>query len=95
MAQFSELEALLKKLSDPSAPLRRAPRRPIPGTARQLEADQVQELIVAHQSGATVYELGTHFGIERRTVSAILHRHEVPMRRRGLSSEQIDEAVRL
>lgn len=42
-----------------------------------------------------MYELGTRFGIERRTVSRILHRQDVPMRRRGLSSEQVDHAVRL
>ena len=28
-----------------------------------------------------MYELGDRFGIERRTVSNIVHRHEVPMRR--------------
>jgi len=55
----------------------------------------VRQLIERYQSGATVYELGDQFGIERRTVSAILHRHGVPMRRRGLSEEQIDDAVRL
>jgi Mn-dependent DtxR family transcriptional regulator len=33
--------------------------------------------------------------LTRRTVSKILHRHEMPMRRLGLSHEQIDEAVRL
>jgi DNA-binding CsgD family transcriptional regulator len=43
----------------------------------------------------TVYQLGDRFGIDRRTVSQILHRHGVPMRRRGLSPEQIDEAVQL
>lgn len=55
----------------------------------------MQQLIEGYKSGATVYELGDQFGIERRTVSAILHRHGVPMRRRGLSEEQIDDAVRL
>nr|WP_033441205.1 hypothetical protein [Saccharothrix sp. NRRL B-16314] len=40
-----------------------------------------------------MYELGTRFGDERRTVSNIL-RHEVSMRRRGLSPEQVDDAVR-
>jgi DNA invertase Pin-like site-specific DNA recombinase len=63
--------------------------------ARQLEADQVQELIAGYQAGATVYELGAQFGIERRTVSKILHRQDVSIRRRGLSREQIDDAVRL
>lgn len=42
-----------------------------------------------------MYELGTRFGIERRTVSNILKRHDVPMRRRGLSSEQVDDAIHL
>jgi DNA-directed RNA polymerase specialized sigma24 family protein len=67
----------------------------MPGTAKQLEADQVQELVARYRAGATVYELGDRFGINRRTVSVILHRREVPMRRQGLLLEQIDEAVRL
>nr|WP_255426810.1 hypothetical protein [Pseudonocardia sp. C8] len=52
-------------------------------------------MIEGYTSGATVYQLGDQFGIERRTVSTILHRHGVPMRRRGLSAEQIDDAARL
>ena len=42
-----------------------------------------------------MYELGAQFGIERRTVSAILHRHGVPMRRRGLSPDQVETAIHL
>ncbi|WET78675.1 hypothetical protein P3102_32265 [Amycolatopsis sp. QT-25] len=42
-----------------------------------------------------MYELGTRFGIERRTVSNILKRHEVLMRRRGLAPEQVDDAIYL
>ena len=42
-----------------------------------------------------MYELGDRLGIERRTVSNILKRHDVPMRRRGLSPEQIDDAIHL
>jgi site-specific DNA recombinase len=67
----------------------------VPDTARQLKDDQVQQLIAGYLAGATVYQLGTRFGIERRTVSNILHRKNVPMRRRGLSPDQVDEAVRL
>ncbi|HEY6423039.1 MAG TPA: hypothetical protein VIY28_07285, partial [Pseudonocardiaceae bacterium] len=69
--------------------------RPKPGRARQLDTDQVQELITGYQTGATVYGLGARFGIDRRTVSNILHRHQVPMRRRGLSPNQVDDAIRL
>ena len=42
-----------------------------------------------------MYELGTQFGINRKTVSNIVRRHGVVMRRCGLSAEQIDDAVRL
>lgn len=93
--QVSELESLLGKLPDQAAPAPQRPKRHIPGRARQLDADQVEELIAGYQAGGTVYELGDRFGIDRRTVSEILHRNEVSMRRRGLSPEQVDEAVRL
>lgn len=93
--QVSELESLMRKLPDTSGPLRAARRGPAPGTAKQLESHQVQELISAYTAGATVYQLGDRFGIDRRTVSQILHRHGVPTRRRGLSSGQVDEAVGL
>jgi hypothetical protein len=83
--QVKALETLLRKLPDPTKPVPPPADRPRPRRARQLDADQVQELIAGYQAGATVYELATRFGIERRTVSAILHRHGVPVRRRGLS----------
>ncbi|ROR95928.1 hypothetical protein EDD28_0496 [Salana multivorans] len=46
-------------------------------------------------SGQSVYELAGEFGIERRTVSAHLHRRGVPMRRRSLSLAQKEEAFAL
>lgn len=91
--QVEALETLLRKLPDPTEPAPPSIERPKPRRARQLDADQVQELIAGYQAGATVYELGDRFGIERRTVSSILHRHDVPMRRRGLSPEQVDTAI--
>ena len=94
-AQLEALEALLRKLPDPTTPAPPPVDRPKPGRARQLDADQIQELITAYLAGATVYELGARFGIERRTVSNILHRHGVQMRRRGLSPDQVDDAIHL
>ena len=93
--QVRTLDDLLRKLPRLTDPLTRRPERRAPGTARQLEADQVQELIAGYRVGATVYELGNQFGINRRTVSAILRRQGVEMRRRGLSPEQVEEAVQL
>jgi predicted DNA-binding protein YlxM (UPF0122 family) len=61
----------------------------------RLDDDQILQLIASYQSGSTVYELADEFGIERRTVSAILHRHHVPMRRQGLTNDQVNDAERL
>lgn len=94
-SQVSALETLRMKLPDLAASSQPTPKRAKPGRTRRLPDAQVQQLIEGYQAGATVYELGDQFGIERRTVSAILHRHGVAMRRRGLSEEQIDDAVRI
>ena len=94
-AQVEALETLLRKLPDPPHQLHRPPNGPKPGRARQLDTDQVQKLIAGYQAGATVYELGAGFGIERRAVSNILHRHGVQMRRRSLSPDQVDDAIHL
>lgn len=93
--QVRALEALRAKLPDLDASPQPTLKRAKPARARQLDDEQVQKLIEGYEAGATVYELGDRFGIERRTVSAILHRHGVGMRRRGLSEPQIDDAVRL
>ena len=93
--QVKALEQLREKLPNldtlaPGPAFDDRPRR-----ARRLAADQIHELIAGYQSGSTVYELGAQFGIERRTVSSILHRHGVPMRRRGLSPDQVETAIHL
>lgn len=93
--QVEALERLRRKLPDPTTPVPLRAERPKPGRARQLGADQIQELIAGYLGGQTVYQLGARFGIERRTVSEILHRNNVPMRRRGLSPAQIDDAIHL
>lgn len=93
--QFRALEELLERLPSLDTPEPPSIKLDRPRRARQLGSEQVVQLIADYQSGATVYELGDRFGIERRTVSNILHRHGVPMRRRGLSEDQIDKAVQL
>ena len=93
--QVEALEKLLRKLPDPGAPAPPPVERYKPGRIQHLPPDQVEKLIAGYQAGATVYELGDLFGIDRKTVSRILRRHDVPMRRTGLLPEQVDEAARL
>jgi hypothetical protein len=83
--QVRALESLLQKLPDLNTPVRQSTDRRQPGRARQLDDGQVQKLIEGYQAGATVYELGDQFGINRQTVGKILKRHGVKMRRQGLS----------
>jgi hypothetical protein len=93
--QVKALEQLRDKLPSLDTPEPPSIKRDRPGCARQLGTDQIEQLIADYQSGATVYELGDRFGIERRTVSNILHRHGVPMRRRSLSRAQVEDAIHL
>jgi hypothetical protein len=93
--QVGALETLLQKLPDPTTPAPPPADRPKPGRARQLHANQIQALIQGYTAGATTYELGDRFGIDRRTVSAILRRHGADMRRRGLFPHQVNDAIRL
>lgn len=70
----------------------------VPGTRqvqKRLDAASIDALVDGYLAGQTVYELAAEFGIERRTVSAHLHRRGVPMRRRGLSLAQKEEAFAL
>ncbi|MCA1710066.1 MAG: hypothetical protein LC808_44985 [Actinobacteria bacterium] len=55
--QVEALEALLRKLPDPTARAPASADRPKPGRARQLDANQVQALIRGYTAGATTYEL--------------------------------------
>jgi transcriptional regulator of acetoin/glycerol metabolism len=62
---------------------------------RRLTADEVRELVAAYEAGSTAYELAGQFGVHRVTVTSLLHRSGVVMRRCGLSKEQINETVAL
>jgi hypothetical protein len=60
---------------------------------RRLTKPQQAELVERYRSGDLMTELAKRFEIDRRTVSAILKRHEVPTRPQGLSVEQVQDAV--
>ncbi|WP_240437762.1 MarR family transcriptional regulator [Sciscionella marina] len=85
----------MKKLPKVSEPQSVDMARSRPRRARQLDVGCQRDLVEGYLAGATVYQLAEKFGISRATVSAILHRQEVPMRRQGLAVEQVDDAVYL
>lgn len=93
--QVEALEKLLRKLPDPTAPAPPPTKQRKPSHIQHLQPDQVEKLIAGYQAGATVYELGAQFKIDRKTVSRTLRRHHIPMRRTSLRPEQVNEAARL
>lgn len=48
-----------------------------------------------YRDGLSVAELGRWFGIYSRTAAAHLVRRSVPLRQRGLATEDVPEAIRL
>lgn len=93
--QLRALEALRQKLPDLNSQDEPSPQRRPPRRARRLDDREVRHLIESYRAGQTVYELADQFGISRNTASKILHRNDVPIRHRGLSADQITEALRL
>ena len=93
--QVEALEKLLRKLPDPGTPAPPPTKRPKPGRIRRLEPDHIEQLVARYQAGATVYELSDQFGIDRKTVSRTLRRHDVPMRRAGLQPDQVEGCTTL
>lgn len=51
--------------------------------------------MIEYQSGIDMYQIAKLHGVHRTTVSNCLRRHDAVVRRRGLSKEQVEEAVQL
>lgn len=103
---MAELVRLYSNLSCGGAQLRlvrfaSAARRPAEGPKRpkqhhrRLSQAEVFELIAAYGEQLSIKELAQRFGIHRVTVTALLRRHGVVLRRAGLEREEIIMARRL
>ena len=64
-------------------------------TARQLNAEETEQLIAGCQAGAKLREPGSVFGIHPETAGLILRRSGVDMRPNGFSPQRKAEAERL
>ena len=62
---------------------------------RRLSQTEVAELIKEYEQGASVNELAQRFGIHRVTVTALLRRRGMELRRTGLTREEIVTATHL
>jgi DNA-binding transcriptional ArsR family regulator len=60
-----------------------------------LRPDQIDELVAQYRDGATLVELASRFGVNRRTVAAHLTRREVPIRHGRFDQNRIHEAADL
>src|SRR6266511_2029206 len=78
------------------------PRTELPPRVRKpkqvqhgLRPDEVSQLVLAYQQGATQTELAARFQINVTTVVAHLQRQGVTLRKLGLNRVQIEEAARI
>ncbi len=60
-----------------------------------LRPEQVDDLVAQYREGATLVELASLFGVNRRTVAAHLTRREVAIRRGRFDPSRIHEAADL
>lgn len=91
---LSRAIAAYRKL-DLSNPGRRRATQVKRKRALRLNAAQLARLVESYQAGATVYELGNQFHIDRKTVSIHLRRQGVASRYQPPSDEVVDEMIRL
>src|SRR5690606_19189074 len=64
-------------------------------TQQRLSDEKVSQIVTAYETEKTVYELAAEYGCHRVTISAVLKRQGVALRRTSPTAEQIDEMVRL
>jgi DNA-binding MarR family transcriptional regulator len=61
---------------------------------RRLSVDEISDLVAGYRDGQTVFQLGSRFGINRKTVGAILKRQGVSTSK-GVPQEDWPELSRL
>ena len=64
-------------------------------TQPRLSDEKIGQIVSAYETGKTVYELAAEYGCHRVTISAVLKRRGVALRRMPPSDEQVTEMIRL
>lgn len=92
----NELRKARRHLStEPARELSQANGRRKRKTQPRLSDKKVGQIVTAYETGKTVYELAAEYGCHRVTISAVLKRQGVALRRTSPTAAQIDEMVRL
>jgi transposase len=78
----------LERQQRPSA---KPPRR----VRRRLTPAAIQQLCAHYQAGSSTRELATRYGLSKTAATALLREREIPIRRQGLSDQQVRQAVQL
>lgn len=86
----ADLPALLKRDPRTEASTPAADVQP----HRRLEPHEIEQLVAAYESGEDLRAVGARLGIRRQTAARLLKEASVRIRRQGLDSEQLAEAVR-
>lgn len=100
VALATRLEQLIAKLPagrkphEDNAPVMGGQQPPPQDTLPKLPHDQATALVAAYEAGATVYQLAAQFGVHRQTVSRILKRSGVTLRRRTLTADEVAQLIR-
>ncbi len=64
-------------------------------TRPRLSDEKVSQIVAAYKTGKTVYELAAEYDCHRVTITAVLKRQGVALRRTSPTAAQIDEMIRL
>jgi Mor family transcriptional regulator len=62
---------------------------------RFLTADDVIDIVHKYEAGETTQRIGTHYGISKTRVAAVLREQGITIRCQGLMEEQVREAAAL
>jgi predicted HTH domain antitoxin len=94
-ARLAALRAVVAKLPKLADPVAERPRTEAPRQARQLKGDRAAALVSDYSAGASIKEVTERYGVHRLTAYKIIERHGVAIRKRRLTEDEIELAVRL
>jgi transcriptional regulator of aromatic amino acid metabolism len=69
--------------------------KPTIRSKRFLKPEDTADIVARYQAGETTQQVGTHYGISKTRIAAVLRGQGVTIRRQGLTDEHAREAVEL